>query len=203
MTAPKISLRNEIYRKLIHLSSLWMVGAIYFFERPIVILLFSFLTIGLLTFEYGRRNIKLIKNMTSQYMGHILRAHENKHFTGAFYVVLAVLLINLIFDKNIALVSVSIMLVSDSFAAIIGKKYGQIKILDKSLEGSFAFFISAFYILQFSEYFNLISLNIAYIIVIAAIVSLIELISSKIKIDDNLSIVMASGLLIYAFSVGV
>ena len=41
----------------------------------------------------------------------------------------------LFFSKNIAIISLIFMSIGDTFAALIGKKYGKLKIYDKSLEG--------------------------------------------------------------------
>jgi dolichol kinase len=173
-----------------------MVGVIFYIEKSYAIMLFAFLTAGLLFFEYARRHIGFIKNLTTIYMGEILRSHEKTAFTGAFYVVLAVLVVTLFFPTNIAFVAVTIMLIADSFAAIFGKKYGRFKILDKSLEGSCAFFISALFIIELAGYYNFINDNIYLAFVIAFVITLVELASSKIRIDDNLTIVLTSAALL-------
>ena len=94
------SFKHEVYRKLIHLSSLWMVGAVYILTQVQSITLFAVLFIGMIGFEYGRHYIKVIQNLTSKYMSPILRNHENHSMTGAFYVILAILLSVLLLPKE-------------------------------------------------------------------------------------------------------
>ena len=199
MTSHSISYRDEVYRKLIHLSSLWMVGAVYFLPQSLAITLFAALLIGFGGFEYGRRRIPLIQSLTNRTMGSILRNHEKQSMTGAFYVVLAVLIAVILFSKPVAVIAIIIMLVSDTFAALVGRKYGRIKILNKSLEGCMAFFAITIVILTFSSISGFIPIHVLCILLISIIITITELISDKIKIDDNLSIVLISGYLIGVF----
>ena len=196
MITPKISFRNEVYRKLVHLSSLWMVVTVYFLTQSQATLLFSILLIGFIAFEYGRRHIRVVQSLTSQYLNTILRTHENQSMTGAFYVVLATLLSVMIFEHTVAALSVAIMILSDTFAALVGRKFGQISILDKSLEGCAAFFLCTYLILIATVSIGFISITLPHIIMASLAVTIVELVSSKLRIDDNISIVLASGFLL-------
>lgn len=192
-----ITYKAEIYRKMIHLSSLWMVFAIYYLDQMQAVTLFGGLLISVMLFEILRLKSKYAKIITSKYMGYILRAHEttNSYFqlTGAFYVVLAALLAALILPKTIAITAFSIMILADTVAALIGRKYGQPNIFGKSLEGSVAFFITAAFILILASDLG-VAIGWGGIIAIALIATFLELFSQKIRIDDNLSIVMGVGL---------
>ncbi len=109
---------------------------------------------------------------------------------------LSCLIVVTLFSKIIAMASLSVTLISYSAAAIIGKKFGKHKLLDKSIEGSLAFFISA--ILVISYFYNF-SQNFLAIIIIAFLVTIAELFAKKIKVDDNLTITLitASSLVIF------
>ena len=186
-----LSLKQEIYRKSIHLSSLWMVAYIYFMDIIAVNYTFFCLSLILLSYELGRRYIPFIKTLNKQILGSILRDSEhNKNFTGAFYVVLSIFLASLLFDKQTLMISVSIMLISDGLAALIGKKWGRIKFMDKSLEGSLAFFISSFLITYLG------TLNIITAIIVALITTLTELFSKRLRLDDNLTITLIAGFIL-------
>lgn len=186
-----LSLKQEIYRKSIHLSSLWMVAYIYFMDIIAINYTFFCLSLILLSYELGRRYIPFIKTLNKQILGSILRDSEhNKNFTGAFYVVLSIFLASLLFDKQTLMISVSIMLISDSLAALIGKKWGRIKFMDKSLEGSLAFFISSFLITYLG------TLNIITAIIVALITTLTELFSKRLRLDDNLTITLIAGFIL-------
>lgn len=187
---------DEVHRKLIHLSSLWMVVALYLLTYKQSLFLFTLLLMVMVAFEMARRYWPFFKNLTHRLIGSILRPHESaknaEKMTGAFYVVLAVFLSILLFPKIITITAISIMLLADTAAALIGKKFGKYKLLNKSIEGSTAFFITSVAVLLTTI---AAGLPIAWYAVplVAFLATLIELISDKIKIDDNLSIAMGTG----------
>lgn len=83
------------------------------------------------------------------------------------------------------------MTISDSFAAIIGLKYGKTKIYKKkSLEGSTAFFITSIAIITIF----LPSLKIISIFIIAFAATLAELFASH-RINDNLIVPLVASFL--------
>lgn len=92
-----LSYKSEVHRKLIHLSFLWMLFAMFYLNQMQSITLFSGLLISGMLFEILRLKSKYAAVIISKYMGSILRAHErsNTYFqlTDAFYVVLAALIV--------------------------------------------------------------------------------------------------------------
>jgi dolichol kinase len=81
----------------------------------------------------------------------------------------------------VAGIALIVMSLADANAAIIGVGYGNTKLLNKSLEGSFAFYVTTFTILYIFKIPLIISL---FISVIATFTELIEI----PKINDNISI---------------
>ena len=74
------------------------------------------------------------------------------------------------------------MTISDTLAALFGRMYGTIKINNKTLEGSFAFFISSSIIILLSSGINL------YLAMLSTLITtMVEIYS---PIDDNLSVPM-------------
>ncbi len=196
-----MDIKNELIRKTLHLSSLWMIVAIYFLDQNMAIILFSAMLILLFIVEYIRMTNDYMGKIILKYCGNIIRAHERADkfnimaLSGSFYFVLAILLSVIFLPKNIAMISIAVMIFSDTMAALVGKQIGKIKIIGKTLEGSIAFFITTLLILYFA-----ISINIYQILLISFLVTLVELISNKIKIDDNLSITASTGSLLLIFT---
>lgn len=110
-----------------------------------------------------------------------------------------------------------IMIVSDTFASIIGKKYGRMKIAlrytgsQRTVEGSAAFLLSAF-ILCFAAFYFFgllnplsqkaltIDLVVAYALITALSGTLVELFSPSTY--DDLTVPIASTLVIYVLALG-
>ena len=195
----KQNLKPEIYRKAIHLSSLWMPLFIYFAPKCWSSALFGVLFVFNTLIEYANfRRQKWARHTFGRFFFKTLRTKETIrgkfHPSGAVYVLCAAFLCALCFSKLIAAISMTVMLISDSAAALIGKRFGTHKIYkQKSFEGTAAFFISAL-LINFA-FIPLFSFGFsAFIACLAA--TLAELFEDKIKIDDNLSIPLICGALL-------
>ena len=153
---------NEIFRKIIHLSSLLIPITFHytsfnFFISILLILLLTILLINryyLYLSNYKYINIFLLNSM---------RNYEKKTLCGATYLILGFVIITLLFNKFIVILSMIISSFSDSMAAIIGIKFGKLRIFNnKSIEGFYVFFISTFTIVFF-----LSQLPLLYIFIIS------------------------------------
>ncbi len=197
-----MNIRQELERKLIHLSSLWMVFAIYFFDKTQALIFFGSLLIIFFVLEYLRMTNEIVGKLASRFFQNIMRPRETvqkfsfRALTGSFYFILAVFLSVLLFSREIAIVAVLIMVISDTIAALVGKSIGKVRIYDKTLEGSVAFFVTTYVILLVAQF----ELSHIHIFLIALIVTLVELTANKIKVNDNLSITLCSGFLIAILS---
>ena len=187
------SYRKELYRKTIHLSSLWIPAAVWCLDKVQAL---WFLALGLflvVLFEIFRRNDGRFGQFLNKLFKDVLRQSESgKHgaLTGALYMFIASLVVTATMQRTIAVTALSVLIVSDSLAALIGKKFGKIRIGTKSLEGSVAFFISAVIIVIFFAY---IDHNMSWKFIVAGIIAslittIVELYATKLKIDDNLLI---------------
>lgn len=174
-----ISLRQEIIRKSIHLSSLIVPLFLYTYGRHLTLSILLPLTILFLLIDVLRINNAYIKKLYNTFLKSITRSSEYNSLTGASYVLISSSLIVLLFPESLAIASIMIMSISDTLAAIVGRVYGSIKINKKTLEGSIAFFLSSISILSlFPE------LNLFIGIASAVIATTTELYS---RVADNLS----------------
>ena len=185
------ALKKEVYRKAIHLSSLWIPAAIYFMPKLVLIPILLVILIGNVILEYG--NFKKYPWARKSFGALFFRTLRNKEmnrehfqFTGAIYVLCSALLCLCLFGKEVAAIALTVMLISDSFSALIGRSFGKIKIhKNKTLEGSLAFFTSAVAInLLFWPIYPFSAVNVLACLV----ATLAELYEDKIEIDDNLSV---------------
>ncbi len=191
-----IQYRDELLRKLIHLTSLSIPIVYYFISTETAALILGILAVVALILDLGRYLHPETGKIFYKIFGFMLREHEldhkKKNLNGATYVLISALISVLIFPKIIFISAFSILIISDSSAALIGRKFGKRKFLSKSLEGTLAFFISACIVILFtpkvSGFFD------EYLIgFIASFVgAIIENVSFKL-VDDNLSIPLSVG----------
>ena len=179
--------KNEILRKLIHLFDSVIPLSLFYISRENLLFILTPITIIFIILDFARHHISYLGKIYSTFFNIVTREIEQKrnNVTGASYYLLGCLIVVYFFqDINIIISSLLIMSISDSFAALIGVKYGKTKIYGKkSLEGSFSFFVSTIIIL----YMFMNNLSSFEYIYISLLITLVELFSFH-KINDNLTI---------------
>lgn len=194
-----IPFEQEILRKGIHLMSL-SIPVIYIFVTKefalsilIPMMIISFLIDILSKYD------NIVRTYLLLYFGKMLRDHEKKRdifvLNGATWVLISAVVTILIFPKVIAVISFMILIISDISAALIGRRFGKHKLLDKTIEGTFAFIMTGFLVVwivgtiyQANLWFYLAGYMGAFV------GGIVELISKKIKVDDNISIPISVGI---------
>lgn len=193
-----LTYKEEIFRKLIHLFDSIIPLSLFFFQKDFILNLLIPITFIFISLDFLRHQISYLNKIYLYFFSSVTRNIEkdNNILTGASYYLLGCSIVFLLFDNNnLIIASLLIMTISDSFAAIIGIKYGKTKIYhNSSLEGSFAFFLCTLVILNIL----IPSLNTLNIIIIGILVTIVELISTH-KVNDNLTIPISSAILIYLF----
>ena len=192
--------RDELIRKLIHLCSLSIPVVYYFISTNTAATILGVLAIVALTIDLARHFHPSAGKVFYGIFGFLLRTHEvdskKKSLNGATYVLLSALISILIFPKAIFITAFSILIVSDSMAAIIGRKFGKRKFLSKSFEGTLAFFVSACIVVFFTP--KVANLPEEFLIGFtgALVGAFVENVSFRL-IDDNLSIPLSVGFVMW------
>jgi dolichol kinase len=210
--------KEEITRKLLHLFALVMPVGIFYFPKwslpsylPLAIL--SFVLVGSMIIESLRFKNPAIQKLFFQFFGSMLREEESSKTTGSTYVIGAAVLCCILFWKtpHISFMVLSMFILGDAVAAIVGLSIGRIKIGKKSLEGSMACFLLC--MILFYAVFPLLpgilqpwggKVPMIIAIVTSLSVTIFELIplriTPKIVINDNLAVPVISGLVMLALS---
>lgn len=210
--------KEEITRKLLHLFALAMPIGIYYFPKwslpsvlPLAIL--SFLLVSSVIVENLRLRVPTIQKLFFQFFGSMLREEESSKTTGSTYVIGAAVLCNIIFWNypHITFMVLSLFILGDAIAAIVGLSIGRIKIGKKSLEGSLACF--SLCMIMFYGVFPFVpgilepwGGKVSAIIALATsfsttIFELIPLkVSKKLIINDNLAVPVISGFVMLGLS---
>jgi len=193
-----INYRDEVTRKMVHLCSLSIPVICYYIPKSIAVEILLVLSILAVVTDVARYYVPVLAKVVQIAFGKIMRKHEmdelKKNLNGATYVFLSALLCVWLFPKVIFITAFTILIVSDTTAALIGRKFGKHKFLMKSLEGTTAFFVSAVIVIFLTPKAGY-HIPMEYVIgIIAAFVGcIIENISFGWA-DDNLSIPLSIGL---------
>lgn len=138
-----ITIIGEIFRKLIHLAAISIPVGYYFLGAQIVLSFLFVALIASLSIDYIRIfGENRSRGFIYKYMGILFRPHERKNFVGATYILTGSILTILFFDKMIAIVAISFIVLGDTAGAIIGRLWGTVRFRNKSLEGSISFFLA-------------------------------------------------------------
>lgn len=191
-----IQYKDELFRKLIHLTSLSIPIVYYFITAKTAAIILGILTAAALIIDLSRYLHPETGKIFYKFFGFLLREHEldhkKKNLNGATYVLISALISVLIFPKVIFISAFSILIISDSLAALIGRKFGKHKFLSKSLEGTLTFFISACIVILFTPKIGGFTEEYLIGFIAAFVGAIVENISFRL-IDDNLSIPLSVG----------
>ncbi|WP_407282049.1 CTP--2,3-di-O-geranylgeranyl-sn-glycero-1-phosphate cytidyltransferase [Methanolobus sp. WCC1] len=172
-----ISFANEVMRKGVHLTSILIVLVYAFMgKQACQILLITYLVL-ILSIEH----LRLDRGFKLPVLHVVLRQKEKAAIGSYVYFTIGALIVVSVFSKNVAFAAILMTTFGDMSAALIGKKYGRIRISNgKSLEGCIAEFI--------------VDLTIAILLLENPIISLLMAFTATyvetifVKIDDNLAI---------------
>lgn len=210
--------KEEVNRKLLHILSGTMIPAgIFYFPMiegsnkwvPVIIL--AALAAGSVLLEYLRFNNKVIQKLFMSLGSSMLRSHEDRSVTGATYIFLSALICSIVFicTPSISFMVISLFILGDAIAAIVGISIGRIKIGKKSLEGSVAcfvlglimfFFVFPHVPLLLKSWGGKVPLPLIFIAsFLNTIFELFPIKLGKMEINDNLSVPVINGLAMLAW----
>ena len=188
-TDVQISFPAELVRKGIHLFALVIPVGYYLVSFPTAIFWVATAAVVSILIDIARFRRWALWSWVAAILTPIIREHEiSGGFTGASYILTTSTITIMLFPKTIAIAALVFIIVGDTAAALIGRKYGRVRYLGgKSLEGSAACFISSF----------LASLLVPGLPVMAGLIgaftaTVVEACSGSL--DDNLTVPLAAGL---------
>ena len=185
-----LAYHQEIFRKFVHISSSGIAILLYFLGKEV--LLPYILAAGILfpILDYSRKYIPYLKTIYISLFGIITRPYEYQGLSGASWVFMGAGVTTYLFNEKVAVIALLVMSLSDSAAAIIGIKFGNTRLFNKSLEGSLAFFITTYMIIFSLSIASMLLTSITTIIATA-----IELLSTP-KFNDNILLPVTTALIL-------
>lgn len=189
----ELSLKNEILRKIFHLTAL--VFPLYYqfaSENFLGVILITLLSFTFLV-DKLRSRFNFLSKMVNFIFCDIMREEEKKKISGITYMLSGFLTTFLLFEKSIVIASWFILIISDMLAAVVGKTFPSRKFSNgKSLSGSLSFFVSSAIIIYiYSDYF------LFKYLFVSLMLTLVELYAKNFNINDNFLIPLSSSVLLY------
>ncbi|MCX7982933.1 MAG: hypothetical protein N2572_08505 [Syntrophales bacterium] len=167
--------------------------------------------LGLLFFvilivEWGRFRHPMIQGLFRRFFGFMMRKEESRMITGATWIILSAFLCALFFFNKpyIPFMALTMFILGDSAAAIVGQTMGRVKWGKKTLEGSFACLtmclILCYAVFPFIPQMDKKFLHPAVIWVSSLVVTFFELVPLRVgdyRINDNLSVPLIASFVLY------
>jgi len=186
---------TEVVRKSIHFLSLSIPIIYYFVSKSTALLLLIPVATAFFVIDVARYYHQPTAAWFYRTFGWLLRPKEQdstaKRLNGATYVLLSAALCVFVFPKLLTITAFTMLIISDSIAALVGRKIGKRPFFKKTLEGSLGFFVSAVVVVFLTPKATYGAGEYLIGIVGGAVGAVVEAIS--IDIDDNLSIPVAIG----------
>ena len=197
--------KRENIRKAFHLCGIIVPFIILFFSQKVCVTMFLIVLIPVLIADYN--NWALICRKVS-HLSIILQLFRDQELikgklSGFSWLLVGILLSITVFDKELASMSIAVLIVSDASAALIGKNFGKIKMCgSKTLEGTIAFIVFGVMTAYFMKYIcnlpaaisllgvksGVFNFNPIYVIITIIISAIVELTAKNIDIDDNFAV---------------
>ncbi|OPX93343.1 MAG: hypothetical protein A4E58_03026 [Syntrophorhabdus sp. PtaB.Bin006] len=206
--------KEEITRKLLHLIALAMPVGIYYlpqlgFSWYVPTFILAIMLGGSVIIEKLRQANPVVQALFYKMAGSMLRKEERNRTTGSTWVIGAAFICSIIFrnDPWVAFVVLTLFVLGDAIAALVGMSIGRIRIGEKSLEGSTACFglcMVLFYAV-FPFIPGLIKSPGGYLPIVVTLatsftITVFELvplrITPKLVINDNLAVPVIAGMVL-------
>ncbi len=146
--AGETSFRAEVLRKAIHLGSLIIPLFAYYNDKLDTLIFLTGLLALSLFIEWGRYHQPQMKYLIDRYFSFLYRGFERdgsftfRKLTGATWMLVSAIITFSLFPREIAVAAFSFLVLGDTAAALIGKRFGTWRFgkKKKSIEGTIAFF---------------------------------------------------------------
>lgn len=200
-----IPYRQEVLRKAVHLSSIWMPAALFYLpewfgssDRWFNVIMFgTFAVLNVLIEIAVFRGVPFVTPLYKKLFGKMARESRpgEFRFSGAPPMYASACLTALCFEHRVAACAFTILILSDTSAALIGRKWGRHRFSNgKSLEGSLAFLLSGWSIAAcYCAAGGLPGSVLAVWLGAVAVSCVAEFFNEQIHLDDNFTIPLLFG----------
>lgn len=184
--APGFSLKRELQRKSIHLGMIIIPLWVYIVPPDWALLGLIIATSATVVLDLLRLSDRRLRRFFLRLFRSLIRSHEEEHLLGSTYFMIAALLSVLAFDDTIAIAALTFLILGDTVAAIVGKKYGKPMYWGKSPQGSLACFVCCLII-------GAALLDNQWVIIAGALAATVAE-ALPVPMDDNMRVPIVSGL---------
>jgi len=184
-------LRHELIRKAVHFSSALTPLIYSTISRDLALRILLPLTVAIIAIDILRQVQPRLRAFYDRHFGHLMRSDERWRLSGASHVMLAQVVCILLYPKPVAIAALLFLSVSDALASLVGMSVRSPRWLGKSLAGSGAYLASALALALLCLWPHLLAAAAGA--VVAMIIEALPLRVFGARVDDNLSVPLTAG----------
>lgn len=194
----KLSIQSELLRKGLHVLALIIPLGMVVLERHIAVAVTGILALACIALELSRACSTSVNGAVITVLGPIMRRSEEQtaldrmEFSGATHIMVSAAVLSLLFPSEIGAPVLAMFVVSDGFAAVVGRNYGRIQFPcnDKTVEGFLTFsLVGTFMLLITTDFPALLS------VLVSLLSGALEI--SPMGVNDNLYVPPISSLVLF------
>ena len=194
--------RSEIHwpRKLWHMSGVMAIAIGYsYVPHTVALSLLAFLWLLFVPADFMRLRNPAINDFLLTLFRPIMRESERQRIAGTSFLITGVLLVALIFPKEIVILTLLFLAFADPMASYFGIKFGKDKIFGhKSLQGTLAaFFVCAILTFIFLYAHNMMMDRLIVVSLIGGLVGCLAELIPIADLDDNFTLPIMSAICLH------
>lgn len=194
---PQISFRSELARKATHMGALIVPVGYHVLSLSRVTMLDILVPcwVAMIFIDISRlRNWWLWRQIGDKMVGRLIRQHEQAgDFTGAFYILGAMVATIALFPKPIAITALSFTVVGDTFAALGGRLFGKHRWFgSKTIEGTISGLLGCLIVALLAP-----GMPLAAALIGAVVAAITETVTTVT--DDNVTVPLMSGIVMLLY----
>ena len=181
----------ELRRKMFHSLGIIFPFIALIFDKKLVLLSSVLVTLAFVIIDYNKLFLKIRVFKMNSIFFKLLRQKEmnSGELCGLSWLLIGYTIVISSCDKYLVAIALTVLVVCDAMASLIGKNFGRISLCGKSLEGFVAYIVFGVVVLLFYYHFlKDVNVNIIYLFVSLIVSAFAELTAKRINIDDNFAI---------------
>lgn len=188
-----------VWRRLFHLTAGSTIPVTGIFAPELfMVAATAALAAGGLGLDLARFRVERLNRIFLRWLAPLLKADEGSRITGATYMMLAALAVFLLFDRTLAVAALLFLSMGDPAAALVGRRMPGPRIFGKSPVGTAAFIAVSWAVVGVLVAAGVVDYHWG-LMAGAVAAGLAEL--APLPVDDNLSVPLAAGAVMYFFGV--
>ncbi len=193
------TMSTTVKRGIVHIFVGLSVAVLAFvLSRGVVLVLMGSATFVFLLIDLLRLRLPWMSSWFQALFQPFLRDYEASRLTGASFLLVACLVSLTAFNREVAVLAISFLAVGDPIAGMVSERFGKTRLFRKTLEGALACLAAC---LATGLVWYYVGLNVPLMIVIVGAVCAAIAESLPLPVDDNITIPLFSGLMMWLMQI--